>query len=144
MLRILCCLFFLIPLCFFPSCWWLICSLLFAVSFLFLFSVPFFCWGNLGYLFGCDLISYGLILLSLWICVLIILARESIFRVGYFPGFFVFVVIFLAVRKSLCTEATIRRFGCQYRSCRCSVMLFHCIQLLNSGWSAIPVKCVIV
>jgi hypothetical protein len=23
-------------------------------------------------------------------------------------------------------------------------MLFHCVQLLNSGWSAIPVKCVIV
>jgi hypothetical protein len=27
----------------------------------------------------------------------------------------------------------LRRFGCQYRSCRCSVLLFHCIQLLNSG-----------
>jgi hypothetical protein len=35
--------------------------------------------------------------------------------------------------KSLCTYATIRRFGCQYCSCRCSVLLFHCIQLLNSG-----------
>jgi len=46
---------------------------------------------------GCDLISYGLILLSLWICVLIILARESIFRSDYFPGFFVFVVIFLTI-----------------------------------------------
>jgi hypothetical protein len=31
-----------------------------------------------------------------------------------------------------------------YRSCRCSVLLFHCIQLLNSSLSAIPVKCVIV
>jgi hypothetical protein len=36
------------------------------------------------------------------------------------------------------------RFGCQYRSCRCSVLLFHCIQLLNSGCNAIPVRCVIV
>jgi hypothetical protein len=35
-------------------------------------------------MFGCDLISYGLILLSLWICVLMVLARESIFRLGYF------------------------------------------------------------
>jgi hypothetical protein len=28
--------------------------------------------------------------------------------------------------------------GCQYRSCRWSVLLFQCIQLLNSGCSAIP------
>ena len=49
----------------------------------------------LGYICGCDLISYGLVLLRLWICVLIILARESIFRSGYFSGFFVFVIIAL-------------------------------------------------
>jgi hypothetical protein len=29
-----------------------------------------------------------------------------------------------------------------YWSCCRSVLLFHCIQLLNSGWSAIPIKCV--
>jgi len=46
------------------------------------------CWGGLGYIFGCDLISYGLTLLSLWICVLVILARESIFRLGYSSGGF--------------------------------------------------------
>jgi NADH-ubiquinone oxidoreductase chain 4 len=63
-----------------------------------MFFLPyFFCWGNLGYFFGCDLISYGLILLSLWICVLIILARESVFRYGYFSGFFVFVVVVLTI-----------------------------------------------
>jgi hypothetical protein len=28
-------------------------------------SLFFFCWSSLGYIFGCDLISYGLILLSL-------------------------------------------------------------------------------
>nr|YP_009351373.1 NADH dehydrogenase subunit 4 [Foraminitermes rhinoceros]AQP29422.1 NADH dehydrogenase subunit 4 [Foraminitermes rhinoceros] len=89
---------FLIPLCFFPGLWWLICSLLFFISFVYFFSFPyFFCWSNLGYLFGCDLISYGLILLSLWICVLMILASESVFRVNYFPGFFVSVVIILVV-----------------------------------------------
>jgi hypothetical protein len=37
----------------------------------------------------------------------------------------------------------VRRFGCQYRSCRWSVLLFHYIQSLNSGWSALPVKRVI-
>jgi NADH-ubiquinone oxidoreductase chain 4 len=45
-------------------------------------------WGNLGYMFGCDYISYGLILLSFWICVLKITARESVFRSSYYPGLF--------------------------------------------------------
>jgi len=56
----------------------------------------------LGYIFGCDLISYGLVLLRLWICVLIILARESVFQTNYFSGFFVLVVIFLTA-KLYCT-----------------------------------------
>jgi NADH-ubiquinone oxidoreductase chain 4 len=60
------------------------------IAFVYLFFFPnfFFCWGGLSYIFGCDLISYGFILLSLWICVLMVLARESIFRLGYFSGFF--------------------------------------------------------
>nr|QXT44318.1 NADH dehydrogenase subunit 4 [Astalotermes sp. A JRA-2021a] len=98
MLSFLFFLVFLIPLCFFPGFWWMICSLLFFISFIFMFFLPyFFCWGNLSYFFGCDLISYGLILLSLWICVLMVLASESIFRSSYFSGFFVFVVIFLMI-----------------------------------------------
>nr|WNL53882.1 NADH dehydrogenase subunit 4 [Microtermes sp.] len=98
MLSFLCFLVFLTPLCLFSELWWLICSLLFFVSFLYFFSFPyFFCWGNLGYFLGCDLISYGLIFLSLWICVLMILASESVFRLVYFPGFFLFIIIFLTV-----------------------------------------------
>nr|AIY61888.1 NADH dehydrogenase subunit 4 [Acanthotermes acanthothorax] len=98
MLSFLCFLVFLIPLCFFYEFWWLICSLLFFISFLYFFSFPyFFCWSSLGYLLGCDLISYGLIFLSLWICVLMILASESVYRLFYFSGFFSFVVIVLTI-----------------------------------------------
>nr|AQP29359.1 NADH dehydrogenase subunit 4 [Microtermes sp. E16] len=98
MLSFLCFLVFLIPLCFFSGLWWLVSSTLFLVSFFFLFSLPyFFCWGGLGYFLGCDLISYGLILLSFWICVLMILASESVFRLYYFPGFFLFVIVALVV-----------------------------------------------
>ena len=39
------------------------------------------------------MIYYGLIAVSLWICVLIILARESVFSLFYFPGFCLFVVV---------------------------------------------------
>ena len=61
----------------------------------------------MGYIFGCDLISYGLILLSLWICVLMVLARESIFGLGYFSGLFLFVVIILTIML----YCTFRRIG---------------------------------
>ena len=80
--------------------WVLVIDLLFIIFnfiYFFFFFPYFFCWGGLGYIFGCDLISYGLILLSLWICVLIILSRESVFRLGCFSGFFVFVVIALTI-----------------------------------------------
>ena len=75
-----------------------VANLFFVVFYSFcLFSFLFY-WGSLGYFFGCDLISYGLILLSLWICVLIVLARESVFRSSYFSGgFFRFVVIILTI-----------------------------------------------
>jgi len=72
-------------LCLFSGLWWLICSWFF-VSFVYLFFFPYFlCWGGLGCIFGCDLISY----------VLMVSARESIFRLGYFSGIFHFVVIVL-------------------------------------------------
>jgi NADH-ubiquinone oxidoreductase chain 4 len=50
-----------------------------SLLFIYFSFLIFFCWTGLGYIFGCDLISYGLIFLSLWICVLMVLARESVF-----------------------------------------------------------------
>jgi NADH-ubiquinone oxidoreductase chain 4 len=60
-----------------------------------------------SYIFGCDLISYGPVLFRLWICVLMVLARESIFRLSYFSGFFLFVVILLTIKLN----CTFRRIG---------------------------------
>jgi hypothetical protein len=54
-------------------------------------------WGNLGYMFGCDYISYGLILLRFWVCVLIIMARESAFRSVYYPNLFLIFVVLLII-----------------------------------------------
>nr|URX54027.1 NADH dehydrogenase subunit 4 [Neotermes cubanus] len=89
---------FLIPLCFLGGGWWLIHSLFFVVTFLFFLVFPSFMgWGNLGYMFGCDYISYGLIMLSFWICVLMIMASESIFRSVFYPGLFLFFVVLLVI-----------------------------------------------
>jgi NADH-ubiquinone oxidoreductase chain 4 len=66
-------------------------------------------WGNLGYMFGCDYISYGLILLRFWVCALIIMARESIFRSVYYPNLF-FIFIVLLIIMLFCTFSRMNLF----------------------------------
>nr|UQJ75256.1 NADH dehydrogenase subunit 4 [Paraneotermes simplicicornis] len=111
MLKFLLFIIFLIPLCLLSSAWWLVHSLLFLVSFFFFFSFPYFMgWSSLSYMFGCDLISYGLILLSFWICVLMIMASESIFRSGYHPGLFLVFVVLLMFTL-FCTFGSINLFS---------------------------------
>nr|URH17016.1 NADH dehydrogenase subunit 4 [Calcaritermes temnocephalus] len=111
MLSFLFYLVFLIPLCFFSGGWWLVHSLFFLITFLFIFSFPYYSvWGELGYMFGCDNISYGLILLSFWICVLMITASESIFRVSYYSGLFLSFIVLLMIAL-FCTFASISLFS---------------------------------
>nr|URX53158.1 NADH dehydrogenase subunit 4 [Cryptotermes queenslandis] len=102
---------FLIPLCFLNGGWWLIHSLFFIISFSFFFVFPCFMgWSNLGYLFGCDFLSYGLILLSFWICTLMIMASESILRSFYYQGLFLFFVVLLVVFL-FCTFGSVNLFS---------------------------------
>nr|QWL25016.1 NADH dehydrogenase subunit 4 [Cryptotermes brevis] len=111
MLSFLLTFFLLIPLCFLGEGWWLIQSSLFILSFFFVFSFPFFLgWGNLSYIFGCDCISYGLILLSFWICVLMIMASESILRSFYFSGLFLSFIILLVIFL-FCTFGSVNLFS---------------------------------
>ena len=53
--------------------------ILFIISLLFLLR-----WFKIYCIFECDYMSYGLIFLRSWICVLIIMARESINQANYF------------------------------------------------------------
>nr|URX53780.1 NADH dehydrogenase subunit 4 [Cryptotermes havilandi] len=102
---------FLIPLCFLSSGWWLVHSLFFFISFFFFFAFPCFMgWSSLGYMFGCDYLSYGLILLSFWICVLMILASEAILRSFYHPGLFLFFVVLLVIFL-FCTFGSVSLFS---------------------------------
>nr|URX52898.1 NADH dehydrogenase subunit 4 [Glyptotermes sp. 3 AB-2022a] len=111
MLSFLFYLIFLIPLCFLGGSWWLIHSLFFIVTFFFFFIFPYFMvWGSLGYAFGCDYISYGLILLSFWVCVLMIMASESIFRSSYYPDLFLCFVVLLMIML-FCTFSSINLFS---------------------------------
>nr|QTZ98192.1 NADH dehydrogenase subunit 4 [Agriocnemis femina] len=79
MLKFIFFLIFMIPLCFFLN-YWVFMSFLFFGSFLFFIfgHVNFFYCGS-GFYFGEDTLSYGLVLLSFWICCLMLLASSGFY-----------------------------------------------------------------
>nr|QYC36468.1 NADH deshydrogenase subunit 4 [Sympetrum striolatum] len=86
---------FMIPLCFFSS-YWVFTALFFLVSTLFLvegYMVFSFC--NISSYFGYDVLSYGLIFLSFWICCLMLMASSSIYMNNNFVPFFMLSVLLL-------------------------------------------------
>nr|AVN67292.1 NADH dehydrogenase subunit 4 [Blaberus peruvianus] len=110
MLKYLLFLMFLIPLCFSKGFWWIIQNMLLMILFLYLMMIPNqFCWSGVGYMFGYDYISYGLISLSIWICLLMIMASESVLQYNYFSNFFLFMVIFLLIML-VCTFSSLNLF----------------------------------
>nr|YP_009691895.1 NADH dehydrogenase subunit 4 [Pterolophia sp. ZJY-2019]QEG58701.1 NADH dehydrogenase subunit 4 [Pterolophia sp. ZJY-2019] len=85
----------MIPLCFYSS-YWLIQFLFFMLTFMFMINFSFnSLFMNISYFFGSDLLSYMLILLSFWICSLMILASEKIFKLKNFSELFLFVILIL-------------------------------------------------
>nr|QDA21717.1 NADH dehydrogenase subunit 4 [Deielia phaon] len=95
MLSILFYIIFLIPLCFFMN-YWTIMLFLFLLSFIFLlegYMVFSFC--NMSYYFGYDVLGYGLIFLSIWICCLMLLASSNIYKNNNFVSFFMMSIMFL-------------------------------------------------
>nr|QLY89884.1 NADH dehydrogenase subunit 4 [Limnius volckmari]UJG45262.1 NADH dehydrogenase subunit 4 [Leuctra hippopus] len=96
MLKLLFSLVFLAPLCFMQNTWWMVQGMLFLLTFLFMSLTSFSSFfGNIGYIFGCDVISFSLILLSFWICVLMITASESVLRANNHAGMFLLMILVL-------------------------------------------------
>nr|AND96585.1 NADH deshydrogenase subunit 4 [Oniticellus egregius] len=52
---------------------------------------------HISYFLGSDLLSYCMILLSFWICSLMIMASESIFYKNYFYKFFMLILLMLMI-----------------------------------------------
>nr|AGC81803.1 NADH dehydrogenase subunit 4 [Cordulia aenea] len=97
MLKFLFYLLFLIPVLSFVN-YWVVVSFLFLVSFIFLiegYMVFSFC--NFGYYFGMDVLSYGLILLSFWICCLMLLASSLVYSSDNFVYFFLLTIVMLLI-----------------------------------------------
>nr|YP_009729777.1 NADH dehydrogenase subunit 4 [Copris tripartitus]QHW07555.1 NADH dehydrogenase subunit 4 [Copris tripartitus] len=91
-------LLFMIPLCFKKSSFWLNQYMYMMMSFLFLFNFSYnFMFKNISYFLGCDLLSYTMMLLSFWICSLMLMASESVYYKNYFYNLFMLVVLMLLI-----------------------------------------------
>nr|AIS38211.1 NADH dehydrogenase subunit 4 [Teslasena femoralis] len=100
---------FLIPLSFYCNFWLVyFIYLLGFFMFIFLFSYGSF-FMNIGYFFFCDYISYFMILLSIWICSLMVLASEKVYKESYFGDLFLLVIGFLMI-SLLLTFASLNVF----------------------------------
>nr|YP_010464309.1 NADH dehydrogenase subunit 4 [Strongylium nakanei]UUL71686.1 NADH dehydrogenase subunit 4 [Strongylium nakanei] len=87
----------MIPLSFFLGFWfnqlvWLLVSFLFLIYFVFNNTVMY-----LSMDLGVDLLSYVLVLLSFWICSLMVMASEKIYSSDNWFGLFLFVVLMLMI-----------------------------------------------
>nr|YP_010946003.1 NADH dehydrogenase subunit 4 [Cirrochroa tyche]WGN99211.1 NADH dehydrogenase subunit 4 [Cirrochroa tyche] len=89
---------FMMPLCLKKNMFWM-------VQFMFMFMMLVFMnmnismenYSNLSYMFGYDVISYGLILLSIWIIFLMIMASEKLNSNNFFKNFFLLNIILLMI-----------------------------------------------
>nr|AND96598.1 NADH deshydrogenase subunit 4 [Liatongus militaris] len=97
MMKYLLMMLFMIPLSMKKSFWinqfmYLLMMFLFFINFSYNFMFT-----HISYFLGCDLLSYSLILLSLWICALMIMASESIYYKNYYSNFFLLILLFLLI-----------------------------------------------
>nr|YP_010022623.1 NADH dehydrogenase subunit 4 [Sarcophaga kawayuensis]YP_010022818.1 NADH dehydrogenase subunit 4 [Sarcophaga pingi]QOP39471.1 NADH dehydrogenase subunit 4 [Sarcophaga kawayuensis]QOP39666.1 NADH dehydrogenase subunit 4 [Sarcophaga pingi] len=98
MLKIIIFILFLFPLCLMHNTYWMVQSLLFLLSFIFImmnmYSNYFM---SVSYFLGCDMISYGLILLSLWIVSLMLMASESVYKYNNYVNLFLVNIVLLLI-----------------------------------------------
>nr|YP_011026069.1 NADH dehydrogenase subunit 4 [Arctolamia fruhstorferi]WQM87497.1 NADH dehydrogenase subunit 4 [Arctolamia fruhstorferi] len=93
MMKFIFCFLMLIPLCFIKK-FWLMQFLFLIMTFMYMFNISMnYIWTNMSYVLGNDMLSYSLILLSFWICSLMILASEKLFKLNNFSNLFLFMMV---------------------------------------------------
>lgn len=98
MLKFLFFFIFIIPFCFLKKIFWTVQNIFFLICFLMLLGLKYSSYSiNLSCIIGVDLVSYGLVILSVWICALIIMSSESTYKFNNYPIFFLFLILFLLV-----------------------------------------------
>nr|YP_010292345.1 NADH dehydrogenase subunit 4 [Gonimbrasia tyrrhea]ULO26070.1 NADH dehydrogenase subunit 4 [Gonimbrasia tyrrhea] len=98
MMKFLIMLIFMIPLCLKKNFFWLVQMSIFFLFYLFMnLNINLMLCSNLSYYFSCDLISFGLILLSIWICGLMVMASEKLFKLNFHYNFLLLNILMLLI-----------------------------------------------
>nr|UHA56194.1 NADH dehydrogenase subunit 4 [Odontodes seranensis] len=98
MMKFLMMLIFMIPFCFMKNMFWMVQMMMFFMMFLFMnVNMKINLFNNLSYMMSMDMMSYGLIMLSIWISILMIMASENLYKMNFYLNFFLFNVIFLLI-----------------------------------------------
>nr|AYN60855.1 NADH dehydrogenase subunit 4 [Limenitis doerriesi] len=96
MMKLLFMMIFMIPLCLKKNMFWLVQMLLMFIMLMFMnFTVSIMNFCSLSYMLGYDMISYGLILLSIWISSLMVMASEMLYKNNFYSSLFLCNIIFL-------------------------------------------------
>nr|YP_010868513.1 NADH dehydrogenase subunit 4 [Apatetica glabra]WGU20046.1 NADH dehydrogenase subunit 4 [Apatetica glabra] len=89
---------FMIPLMFLKKHFWLNQMIYFVLFLLFLLSFSFnYLVYGISYFFGCDLLSFVMILLSIWICSLMLMASFKIYKNNNYYSLFLFILLMLMI-----------------------------------------------
>ncbi|YP_001650757.1 NADH dehydrogenase subunit 4 (mitochondrion) [Manduca sexta] len=97
MMKFLFYMIFMIPLCFMVDMFWMVQFLLMLLMFLFMNCSLMYLNNNLSYMMSFDFISFGLILLSIWICMLMLMSSENLFKINYYINFFLINIMMLLI-----------------------------------------------
>nr|YP_009689573.1 NADH dehydrogenase subunit 4 [Paratrichobius longicrus]QEG77652.1 NADH dehydrogenase subunit 4 [Paratrichobius longicrus] len=98
MLKIFIFLCLMIPICFLENFYWMVQLLFLLISFIFLLmSNKYNYFSMISYFLGCDIMSYGLLLLSFWIISLMLMASEMIYKNKNYYKLFLLNNLFLLI-----------------------------------------------
>nr|YP_010023474.1 NADH dehydrogenase subunit 4 [Casmara patrona]QOP62726.1 NADH dehydrogenase subunit 4 [Casmara patrona] len=98
MMKFLMMMIFMIPLCLMKNMFWVVQMMLFIMMFMFMnMSLNILNFSNISYMYSYDIISFGLIMLSIWISILMIMASESLYKNNFYVSFFLMNIIFLLI-----------------------------------------------
>nr|WAL33194.1 NADH dehydrogenase subunit 4 [Pontia edusa] len=96
MMKFLMMMIFMVPLCFKKSMFWMVQLMMMMLMLMFMnLSLNVMIFSNLSYMLSCDMISYGLILLSIWISSLMIMASEKLYKKNFYEKYFLMNILLL-------------------------------------------------
>nr|YP_010287424.1 NADH dehydrogenase subunit 4 [Somatina indicataria]UKT61755.1 NADH dehydrogenase subunit 4 [Somatina indicataria] len=107
MMKFIMMLIFMIPFCFMNNMFWLVQMFMFVMMFFMMnMTITINNFFNFSYMYSCDIMSFGFILLSLWICILMIMASENLFKNKYYINFFLLNILLLLLLLLLTFSVT--------------------------------------